>query len=276
MSCTRRTFLLAAGAAGVASPQRVAWTQWGGPHRNFTTEASGLKSSWPAGGPKVIWKRPLGEGFSSASVEGNVLYTMYGVPGQEIVTAIDAGTGKTLWEHTTPVTFRNDFSEVGNGPYATPLLVGDRVFTTGSVGRLQCLDKKTGKELWNQMLWTTHGGTHMMFGYAASPIAFRDLVIVPVGAKGKATMAFRQTDGVVAWAKGGIPNAYSSPLLINLDGLEQLVQVMDGLVFGLNPHNGNLQWQIPSRRTTVLASQCRYGVPVISCSYRPNMAPDRR
>src|SRR5437868_12333324 len=148
---TRRTFLLGTGVAALrAAPavQGVPWTQWGGPHRNFTTESSGLKASWPAAGPKVIWKRPLGEGYSSPSVEGGVLYTMYGRPNQEIVIAMEAGTGRTLWEHSTPANFRNDYGEVGNGPYATPLLTGNGVFTTGSAGRLQCLDKKTGKLLW--------------------------------------------------------------------------------------------------------------------------------
>src|SRR5215510_14869571 len=105
---TRRTFLLAAGATAAPVHEGVPWTQWGGPHRNFTTEASGLKPGWPPAGPKVIWKRPLGEGYSSPSVEGSVLYTMYGRPAQETVTALDAGTGKTLWEHTTPMTFRSD------------------------------------------------------------------------------------------------------------------------------------------------------------------------
>src|SRR3954451_8283457 len=137
---TRRGLLLAAGAAVSAKGNGVAWTQWGGPHRNFTTEAGGLKSSWPATGPKVIWKRPLGEGYSSPSVDsGGVLYTMYGRPRREIVGAMDAATGKTLWEHATPVVFQNDYGEVGNGPYATPLLVGDRLFTAGATGRLQCL-----------------------------------------------------------------------------------------------------------------------------------------
>src|SRR5689334_11117780 len=101
---TRRTFLFAAGAAparaaAAANPNPVPWTQWGGPHRNFTTEASGLKPTWPAAGPKVIWKRPMGEGYSSPSVDGTVIYTMYGRPGEEIVTALDAAGGKTLWEH---------------------------------------------------------------------------------------------------------------------------------------------------------------------------------
>jgi outer membrane protein assembly factor BamB len=242
---TRRTFLAAAGAAASAAARGVAWTQWGGPYRNFTTEASGLKPTWPAAGPKVIWKRPLGEGYSSPSVEGDIVYTMYGRPGLEIVTALDAGTGKTLWEQSASMTFRSDAPEMGNGPYSTPLVVGDRIFTTGVNGRLQCLDKKTGKMLWTQMLWQAHGGNRLMYGYASSPIAFRDSVIVPVGGKGKATMAFNQADGKVVWAKGSIPNAYSSPVLINVDGLEQLVQIMDGLVYGVNPHNGDLQWQVP-------------------------------
>jgi outer membrane protein assembly factor BamB len=178
-------------------------------------------------------------------VEAGVLYTMYGRPGQEIVTAMDAATGNMLWEQSTPMTFRSDAQEMGNGPYSTPLLAGDRLFTAGVSGRLQCLDRKTGKPLWTQMLLSGHGGTRLMYGYASSPIAFRDTIVVPVGGKGKSTMAFQQADGKVAWAKGSIPNAYSSPLLIDIDGLEQLVEVMDGLVFGLNPHNGDLQWQVP-------------------------------
>ena len=147
----RRTFLHLAAApvfAQSAKPQSGAqWTQWGGPHRNFQTEAAGLKDQWPAAGPKVVWKRPLGEGYSSPAVENNVLYTIYGKPGEEVVVACDAGTGKTLWEHATPMTFRSDAPEMGNGPYSTPLIAGDRIFTTGVAGRLQAIDKKSGKLL---------------------------------------------------------------------------------------------------------------------------------
>jgi outer membrane protein assembly factor BamB len=145
------------------------------------------------------------------------------------------------------MTFRSDAQEMGNGPYSSPLVLKDRLCTTGVSGRLQCLDKKTGKVLWTQMLWDDHKGTQLMYGYASSPIAYRETIIVPVGGSGKSTMAFQQADGKIVWAKGSIPNVYSSPVLINVDGLEQLVEVMDGLVFGLNPINGDLQWQIPFR-----------------------------
>lgn len=229
----------------VSSPPAVPWTQWGGPHRNFHTEASGLKDTWPAGGPRVIWKRSLGEGYSSPAVENGVLYTMYGKPREEVVLAANAETGTTLWEHATPMTFQSDAPEMGNGPYSTPLIAGDRLFTTGVAGRLQCLDKKTGKLLWTQQLWQDHQGTRLMYGYASSPIAFRETVIVPVGAPGKALMAFQQADGKVAWSKLDFGNVYSSPLLIDVSGLEQLAVLMDGAIFAVNPHNGDLQWQVP-------------------------------
>src|SRR5262245_23143522 len=252
----RRTFLsvmLAAPAFGEAAkvvaqsrPRAIPWTEWGGPHRNFQTEAAGLRDTWPASGPRVIWKRALGEGYSSPVVENNVLYTMYGKPRQEVVVAADATTGKTLWEQTNPMTFQSDAAaEMGNGPYATPLIVGDRLFTAGVAGRLQCFEKKSGKLLWTQQLWENHGGSRMMYGYASSPIAFRETVIVPVGGAGKALMAFQQADGKVVWAKNDFGNVYSSPLLINVGGLEQLAAVMDGAVIGVNPHNGDLQWQVP-------------------------------
>ena len=222
-----------------------AWTQWGGPHRNFQTEATGIKESWAASGPPVVWQRPLGEGYSSPSVEDGVLYTMYGRPRQEVVLAANAEDGKTLWEYTTPMTFQSDAPEMGNGPDATPLIVGDRIFTAGVAGRLQCLEKKTGKLLWTQQLWTDHHGSRLMYGYASSPIAFRDMIIVPVGGSGKAVMAFRQTDGSVAWSQNNYGNVYSSPILIDVSGLEQVALVMDGYVIGVNPHNGDLQWQVP-------------------------------
>ena len=232
-------------APPAASPA-VPWTQWGGPHRNFQTEASGLKDTWPASGPRVVWKRPLGEGYSSTAVENGVLYTMYGRAKVEVVLAADVETGKTLWEQTAPMTFVSDAgAEMGNGPYSTPLIVGDRVFTTGVAGRLQCLDKKTGKSLWTQQLWEQHGGSRLMYGYSSSPIAFRDSVIVPVGGRGKAVMAFNQSDGKVAWGKNDYGNVYSSPVLIDVDGLEQLAVLMDGALIGVNPHNGDLQWQAP-------------------------------
>ena len=98
----------------------------------------------------------------------------------------------------TPMTFQSDAApDMGNGPYSTPLIVGNRLFTTGVAGRLQCLDKKTGKVLWTQQLWADHRGSRLMYGYASSPIAFRETVIVPVGGPGQVG------DGVPAGRRQG-------------------------------------------------------------------------
>ncbi len=121
----RRTFLTLTAAAFRYSSRPAAQTSARarpGPNgavriEIFTTDAKGLKDTWPPSGPRVVWKRPLGEGYSSPSVENGVVYTMYGKPREEVVTALDAETGKTLWEHTTPMTFQSDVArEMGNGP----------------------------------------------------------------------------------------------------------------------------------------------------------------
>jgi outer membrane protein assembly factor BamB len=254
---TRRTLLFGASCAlaqtSKKAPPGLDWPQWGGPHRNFTTEVRGIREQWPAEGPKVLWKRPLGEGYSSTIVANGVLYTMYGPPNQEIVLAADAATGKTIWEHSTPVNFKSDYPPMGSGTYSTPLLVGDRLFTTGVAGRLQCLDRKTGKPLWTQHLWDDHRGTRLLYGYSSSPLAFRDTIIVPAGGKGRAMMAFSQADGKVAWSKGDLGNAYSSPILINVGGLDQVVSLLDGALMGFNPVNGDPQWSTPFRAQFAIA-----------------------
>ena len=92
--------------------------------------------------------------------QGAAIYTMYGRRGEETVVAANADTGATLWEHTTPMTFQSDAAqEMGNGPYATPLLAGNRLYTTGVAGRMQCFEQATGKVLWTQQLWDDHGGS---------------------------------------------------------------------------------------------------------------------
>ena len=179
----------------------VPWTQWGGPHRNFTLKRRASKT--PGRHPDRAWcgsaslaraiRRPPSKAACSIRCTAGAA--------KKWCFAANAETGQTLWEHVTPMTFVSDAAlEMGNGPYSTPLIVGDRVFTTGVAGRLQCFDKKSGKLLWTQELWTEHRGSQLMYGYASSPIAFRDTVVVPVGGRGKAVMAFQQADGKVAWS----------------------------------------------------------------------------
>ena len=240
-------FLLLCCSGLVALAQTPAdWAQWGGPQRNFKSPATGLAASWPEGGPRKLWSRPLGDGYSSIAVQGGKLFTMYRKGEQDAVIALDAATGKTIWEYAYDAPFwkEQDMSN-GPGPHATPLVTGDFVFTTGATGKLHCLDKQTGKLVWAHDLFKEFNGTVRPNGYSCSPLAFKNMVIVMVGGTGNALMAFNQKDGAVVWKKHDFKNSTSSPILINVDGQEQLVAFMFGDIIGVDPNDGTLLWQHP-------------------------------
>src|SRR5580700_2326602 len=141
----RREFLslpLTLSAASV--PAGDDWPVWGGKNRDFIVNATGLADSWPASGPKKIWSRALGDGYSPIAEEAGVLYTGFRRGSNDVVTALDAATGKTIWEYEYSSRFTNSFNEVGPGPYAMPQVIGDRVIAAGATGRIFSIDKKTG------------------------------------------------------------------------------------------------------------------------------------
>ena len=222
------------------------WLQWGGPSRNFTTNSKGLASEWPSSGPKRLWSRPLGAGHSAVLVSGNTLYTMYNQGEQEVAIALAADTGKTIWEYKydAPSPAGMDY-EYGVGPHSTPLLVGDQLFTVGATGKIFALDKKTGKVAWTHDLWTQYGGTKMGRGYSCSPIAYKNTVILTLGGQGQTLIAFNQKDGTVAWKNQTLDMSPASPIIINVDGQDQLIAFLGKVVAGIDPNNGNLLWSHP-------------------------------
>jgi outer membrane protein assembly factor BamB len=260
MGMKRRASLggaLAGCLAGATAAQTLDWPQWGGPNRDFQAPSRGLAASWPASGPKELWSRPLGEGYSAIAAESGVLYTQYrpvkGMLGAlagkftgsspEIVAALDAASGRTLWEHVyeAPVHPKMDV-EYGPGPHATPLVAGGMVFAVGSTGKLHALEKKTGRLVWAKDLWKDLGGQVQGRGYSSSPLAVGDDVVVTVGGRGQALMAFKQKDGQLAWKNHSFDLSPASPMLINVDGQEQLVLFHAEGVAGVDPGGGPLYW----------------------------------
>ena len=235
------------------------WPGWGGPDRDFTTDAAGLATSWPAAGPPTLWSRPLGEGHSSIVVDGRRLYTMYRPPTgrsgtwaeEEVVIALDAQTGRTIWEHRFPSSLETMNFNYGAGPHATPLVVGDRLFAASSDKQFFALDKHTGMELWSHHFVEDFGATPnqmrfaVMPGYAPSPIAYGETVIAMVGAPHRAVMAFDQSTGDVVWSGGDFPDSIvpASPVLITVDGQEQLIAMSGDAVQGMDPTDGRVLWR---------------------------------
>jgi len=232
--------LIAASVMQAASPE---WPGWAGPSRDFHLTARPIASTWPAAGPKVLWKHALPYGSSSIAVEGKRLYTMYRDGDNEVVLALDATNGKKVWEYKYAAKFLKGMNmATGPGPHSTPMIDGPRLFTVGVNGKLHCLDKKTGKVLWTRGLIEEMGGNVMLRGYSNSPLHYKDTLIVMLGGKGHTIAALDLKTGATRWQGGDFGNSHSSPVLIKVDGQEQLAVVVEKAVAGFDPNSGRVLW----------------------------------
>jgi len=225
-----------------------AWPQWGGPSRSFVTDAPALATSWPADGPRRLWQRPLGDGYSAIVSDVETLYTVYRAEAQDVVIALDAATGKTKWESRFDAPFKETCSErLGPAPRAAPLIIGDRLVTISAGGLMNSFDRGTGAKQWAVDL--VEGGAQAVraCGYSASPVAFKNLIITTAGGPGRGVVAVNAETGAFAWRSQDFQNGYSSPLLIDLDGRPELVVFTFGEVSGLDPATGTLEWTVAHR-----------------------------
>jgi outer membrane protein assembly factor BamB len=168
-----------------------------------------------------------------------------GRQGQEVVVALDTATGNTRWEYRYDAPVRPDMQlDNGPGPQSTPLIVGSRIFRVGAMGQFYAIGMTNGRvllshDLFKELAVVWH------HGYSCSPIAYKEMVILTTGKKRQSVVAFRQSDGAVVWAKQHFEYSHSSPILINVDGQEQLVLFMSDGPVGLDPSNGELLWTHP-------------------------------
>lgn len=228
-----------------------AWPQWGGPHGDFKADTAGLADQWPEAGPRKLWSRDLGDGYSAIACDGKRLYTMYRPTDEEKnktderIVALDPKTGETIWEYRYEAPFVEGMdASFGRGPHSTVLIVGDRLFAVGSMVKLHCLDKNTGSVIWARDLREDFNAFHMMYGYGASPLAYKDTIILPIGGEGQAVIAFKQRDGSVAWKNQDFGPTHASPFVIRHGGEDQLILFAKAEVAGLDPNDGALLWRI--------------------------------
>ena len=248
-------FLIAAAIAHPASQTAPTWKQWGGPNRNFMLEATGLASSWPASGPPRLWTRALGEGHSSIVEDGGRLFSMYRPASpargqfsqEEVVIAVDAASGKTVWEYRYPSpTGDANFTE-GAGPHSTPLIAGARVFAASSRREFFALDKATGKVIWRHDFMKEYAAGGVDRGFAPSALLYGNSVIISIGGRGQAVGAFNPDTGALLWKAGDMDFAPASPILIDVDGQTQLVVFGGDRIAGMDPANGRMLWSHPHR-----------------------------
>ena len=233
------------------------WRKWGGPRGDFILDSSvELADSWPPDGPPLLWSRALGAGHSAILVGDGRLYTSYRVaygPGggspfasEETVISMDAATGETVWEYTYESKVQ-DFGQ-GGAPHATPLLLEGRLFTIGTNKELHVFDAESGDVIWSRDLVGEFDAPPLLIrsmiksGYGASPLAYRDMIIIQVGGPGQSVMALRRDNGSVVWRSGSFLASQSPPGLITVDGELQLVVFAGQAVHGMNPDTGEILW----------------------------------
>lgn len=233
-----------------------AWLQWGGPNRNFIVDAPPLTASWPSGGPPQVWRRSLGEGHAGIVVDGSRLYTMYRPAGpralirrsqSETIVSLNTGNGRTEWEYTYAAPTSDLDFQYGAGPHSTPLIIGNRLYALSSLKQIFVLETQSGKLVWSRDLIEEFGAPVPDRGYAPSPIQHGSTIIVPAGGPGQSLMAFDHATGALVWKNGSFEIAPASPILITVDGEQQLVVLGANEVFGIDPASGETFWSHPHR-----------------------------
>jgi outer membrane protein assembly factor BamB len=232
----------------------VEWPQWRGPQRDGISAETGLLKSWPAGGPPLLWKtNGLGEGYASFSVAGGRLYTMGQRGEQSFVLALDAATGKKLWETTVGGSFRE---RRGHGPRATPTIDGDRLYAQSADGGLACLNAATGQRIWGFNVVQKFGAQVINWGISESPLIDGDRLIVNPGGSGASIVALNKKDGSLLWKSQSDEAGYSSAIVFDLGKVRHVVAFTGEAAVGLSAANGELLWRYDrvSNRTANIAT----------------------
>jgi len=206
-----------AGSAGMAA---FDWPQWRGPHRDAVSQETGLVDGWDEAGPKVLWRREGGEGFSSVSVSADRAYTLWDAQGKQFLVCLDVMAGKKLWTRELGPAFEHHY---GNGPRSTPLVHDGVVYAIGTSGLVLAASKGTGETVWQRDLVKDFGADLPSYGYASSPLVVDDKLVVEAGGKEAAYVALDKKTGEIKWTSASDQPAYSSPIEIEVQGVSQVV-----------------------------------------------------
>jgi outer membrane protein assembly factor BamB len=233
------------------------WPEWLGPGREGVWREDGLVDKFPEGGPKVLWRTPLGAGYSGPAVVGGRVYVMDRKaadagpvsdterrrgeqPGNERVVCLDAASGQQIWAHEYDCPYKISYNA---GPRTTPLVRDGRVYALGAMGDLRCLDAADGKPRWAVNLVKEYKVKPPVWGWAASPLLDGDLLYCMVGGDGSTVVAINKDTGKEVWkALSTEEIGYSPPILVRAGGTRQLIVWHSEAISGLDPATGQVFW----------------------------------
>lgn len=239
------------------------WPQWMGPARDNVWREDGILSEFPESGPDVLWRTPVGGGYSGPAVaEGRVVVTDYVTAadvrvsnferteftGTERVLCLDEATGAELWTHEYPVAYTISYPA---GPRCTPVIESGRVYTLGAEGHLFCFDLADGSVHWSVDLKSRYDTKAALWGYAAHPLIDGNKLLCLAGGTGSHIVAFDKHTGAEIWRSTTSPEqGYSPPTIITAGGVRQLILLRPDAVSSINPDTGEEYWSVPYEATS--------------------------
>ena len=232
--------VLSAGLAAEEAKTSTDWAHWRGPDYNGISKEAQFNISWGEGGPKVLWKKSLGIGFSSFAISAGRAYTMGNADGKDTVYCFDAATGKKIWKYPYPQPL--DAKSYEGGTHSTPTVDGKMVYTFSKRGDLFCLDAAKGDVIWKKSVSKEFGAKRPTWGFAGSPLIAGKLVIVNAGSNG---MAFDKKSGDLVWKSGTGRSGYSTPVPFKAGETKAVAIFGEKKLFALNPADGKELWSFP-------------------------------
>jgi len=232
--------LQAGSTAEPAAAPPADWPQWRGPHRDAVSPETGLLDRWPEAGPRIAWRTAVGAGFSSVSVAGDRLYTLWDEEGEQYLVCLDARTGKEVWRRHLGKSFTHHY---GNGPRSTPVVDDGVVYAVGTQGRLVAVAQATGEVAWQHDLVKQFAAKLPSYGYSSSPLVVDDKLVLEAGGENATFMAFDKKSGKVAWKSENDRASYSSPIRIEVAGVDQIVFWSAHGLHALSPADGKVIWR---------------------------------
>jgi outer membrane protein assembly factor BamB len=214
------------------------WPGFRGPDRDGIARGRKIETDWSRFPPVELWRRPIGPGWSSFAVSGDVLFTQEQRGEHEIVACYKVTTGEPVWQHRDPVRFWE--SNGGAGPRATPTLEGGRVYALGATGILNALDASDGAVMWSRNVASETGTAVPTWGFAGSPLIVDDNVIV---AAAGTLAAYDLTTGKPRWVGPVHAGGYSSPHRLTIGGVVHVLLQHDAGVTSVAPGSGAVLWE---------------------------------
>jgi outer membrane protein assembly factor BamB len=226
-----------AGAAPAAPETGGDWPGFRGLERNGVVRGVRIETDWAASPPVELWRRPIGPGWSSFAVRGDLLYTQEQLGEDEVVACYNRITGEPVWKHRDAARFWDLPS--GPGPRATPALGDGRVYTMGATGILNALDARDGSVVWSRNAAADTGAQLPEWGFAGSPLVVGDIVVAAAAGR---LIAYDAATGDPRWkTEGG--GGYSSPHLATIDGVAQILLLKGAGAISVAPADGTLLWE---------------------------------